>query len=175
MAENFVNKGIIVAPVGYQIAPFVKMNQIVEQVERAVVKILEISDNCEIYICGHSAGGHLAATLLNCDFETKYNIRNQSQIRAILPISGVFDLRPLTQTDINDNLKMSREEARSFSPLFMNDCFLNRNNIQILLAFGEEDSTAFKEQSHCYKKVHFFNLFFNIKIINGKKQKIFLF
>jgi arylformamidase len=165
MAENFVNKEVIVAPIGYNLAPQVTMKQIVNQVERSIAKILELTDKCEIYICGHSAGAHLASLVLNCDFENKYNIKNVSQIRGIIPVSGVFDLRPLIQTDINDNLGMSQEDARSLSPLLMNYCYINKN-IDILLAYGEEDSIAFKEQSKNYKKVCKFNII-NLSKINS--------
>jgi arylformamidase len=151
MAENFVQQEIVVAPIGYNLAPNVTMTQIVEQVERSIAKILELSIDCDIYVCGHSAGGHLASILLNCDFETKYNSKNVNQIKAIIPVSGVFDLEPLIRTDINDNLKMNEQEARLLSPLLMNDCYLNKD-IRVLLAYGEEDSIAFKEQSHDYKK-----------------------
>jgi arylformamidase len=40
-------------------------------------------------------------------------------VPAGLPISGLFDLVPLTETDINDALRMDRTMARQLSPTLM--------------------------------------------------------
>ena len=66
---------------------------------------------------GHSAGGHLAAMLLATDWAARGLPR--PAIRAALPISGLFDLPPLTHTTVNDALGLDEAEARRLSPLFL--------------------------------------------------------
>ncbi len=48
------------------------MTSLLNEVERAVAKILEYAENSDIYICGHSAGGHLTSMILYGDCEKKY-------------------------------------------------------------------------------------------------------
>ena len=82
----------------------------------------------------------------------KYNV-DSSRIKGLIPVSGVFDLRPLLKTDINDNPKMDLNEAENISPLLKENTFLTeseKNEIKILLAYGEDESSAFKEQSMNY-------------------------
>ena len=96
----------------------------------------------------------------------KYNI-DSSRIKALIPVSGVFDLRPLLKTDINDNPKMDLNEAENISPLLKENTFLTeseKNEIKILLAYGEDESSAFKEQSMNYS-LHLQNI---LKIKNVK-------
>lgn len=131
------------------------MSGIVEQIERAMAKIFELAGNSEIYVCGHSAGGHLAAMMLYVNFKEKYKVSSKN-LTGIIPVSGVFDLRPLLKTDINDNLKMDLNEASNLSPMLKEVCFVGqelRTKIKILLTYGENDSKAFKDQSNAYSEV----------------------
>ena len=123
------------------------MSILVQEVERAIAKILEDADDSEVYICGHSAGGHLASLMLYVDFEKKYQVKTSS-IKGIFPVSGVFKLEPLIKTDINDNLKMDLNLAMKLSPLLLDNKFsMDTSHIRVLLAYGEEESVAFKQQS----------------------------
>ena len=40
-----------------------------------------------------------------------------SRLQKVIPVSGVFDLRPLTLTRMNETLHLSDDEARSESPV----------------------------------------------------------
>jgi arylformamidase len=123
------------------------MNILVQQVERAVAKILKDAGDSEVYICGHSAGAHLASLMLYVDFEKKYQVKTSS-IKGLFPVSGVFKLEPLIKTDINDNLKMDSNLAIKLSPLLLDNKFsMDTSQIRVLLAYGEEESVAFKQQS----------------------------
>lgn len=144
------------------------MNEIFEQVERAVAKIFENSENSEVYICGHSAGAHLATMLLYSDFKNKYNV-DASNLKGIISVSGIFDLRPLLETDVNENLKMNLEESSLLSPLLRNDIRLHKN-VAFLIAYAENDSPAFHKQSEDFKiyltKCHGYQDVTSIKIEN---------
>jgi arylformamidase len=59
-----------------------------------------------VFISGWSAGGNMAALLLDHDL-----------IQAGLAISGVFELGPIRDTYLNKNLQLSDREISAFSPL----------------------------------------------------------
>lgn len=122
------------------------MSEIMNQTERAVAKVLEFSKDSDVYVCGHSAGGHLAAMLLFTDFEKKFNVSSKN-IKGLIPVSGVFDLSPILKTDINDNLKMNEKESSWLSPMLRKDPILCKDT-KFLIAYAENDSPAFHKQSH---------------------------
>ncbi|CAF0799731.1 unnamed protein product [Brachionus calyciflorus] len=149
MAENMAEKNVITIAVGYTIAPQATMSEIVSQVERAVAKVLEYSGESEVYICGHSAGGHLASILLFTNFEQKFNVSSKN-LKGLIPVSGIFDLRPLLKTDVNDNLKMVLEESTILSPMLLKESHLNKET-KFLIAYAQNDSPAFHAQSEDFK------------------------
>ena len=96
--------------------------------------------------------------ILYTDFENVFNVKSD-RILGVIPVSGVFDLTPLLKTDVNDNVKMSFEDAHKASPLLRqttNISNLRKNNIKILIAYGEDESVAFKQQSIDYSNVRIF-------------------
>jgi arylformamidase len=118
---------------------------------------LKNARNSEIYLCGHSAGAHLASMMLYTDFVNKFNVSSES-IKGLILVSGIYDLIPLIQTEINENLKMDLIEANNCSPLLKPFSFISdsqKKEIRILLTFGEFESNSFKSQSDFYKKVKY--------------------
>jgi arylformamidase len=73
-----------------------------------------------LVMCGHSAGGHLAACLLATDWRALDPLLPENLVTAAYAISGLFDLRPLVPTAINKPLKLNDASARAVSPLFWN-------------------------------------------------------
>jgi arylformamidase len=67
---------------------------------------------------GHSAGGHLAACMLATDWRLVLADLPQNVVEAGYGISGLYNLKPLTETTINTALGLSFEEAESQSPFF---------------------------------------------------------
>uniref|UniRef100_K7F915 Arylformamidase n=1 Tax=Pelodiscus sinensis TaxID=13735 RepID=K7F915_PELSI len=66
-----------------------------------------------VFLCGHSAGAHLAAMVLSTDWG-EYGV--SPDIRGAFLVSGVYDLEPITHTYVNSPLRMSREAAWTHSP-----------------------------------------------------------
>jgi arylformamidase len=73
---------------------------------------------CPLVISGHSAGGHLAACLLATDWPGVDASLPQDLVIAAYSISGLFDLRPLAKTSINNALHLDDAAASAASPLF---------------------------------------------------------
>jgi len=55
-----------------------------------------------IWLGGHSAGAHLAASMIHP------KVNENVGINGFILISGVFDLNPLLETTINEALKLNR-------------------------------------------------------------------
>ena len=76
-------------------------------------------------------------------------------------LSGVFDLKPLVGTYVNDPLKMSEEEADRNSPMRPDHveaaarAIKDSVNIQVHCIVGENEPTHFVTQSHAYAKVNY--------------------
>jgi arylformamidase len=69
-------------------------------------------------VYGHSAGGHLAAALVATDWRALYPKAPADLVPAAYSISGVFDLTPLLQTSVNQDLRLDPALARELSPQF---------------------------------------------------------
>ena len=142
--------GAVAISAGYDLAPKVGMDEIVSQVKRAVTFVLKFAErrgSRGVYLVGHSAGGHLVGMMLVQDWLTECMV-NSSLIKGAVMVAGVFDLRPIVDTYINDPIKMSEEEATRNSPLLMKDQMINfSEKRKLLVVVGEHDSPEFKRQS----------------------------
>ncbi|XP_068769434.1 kynurenine formamidase isoform X4 [Struthio camelus] len=68
-APALVSQGVAVVAVGYNIAPKGHMDEMVAQVRRSLVFLVQqYSQISGVYLCGHSAGAHLAAMVLSTDW-----------------------------------------------------------------------------------------------------------
>ncbi len=109
--------GVTVAVVGYDLCPQVSIPTIIEQM-RAACLWLWRKYKKRFVVYGHSAGGHLAACMLATDWKTIAPDAPADLVPAAYAISGVFDLTPLLQLALNDDLKLDEKTARACSPLF---------------------------------------------------------
>ncbi len=71
-----------------------------------------------IMVYGHSAGGHLAACMVATDWKTLAPDAPADLVPAAYAISGVFDLAPLLQISVNQDLKLDEKTAHACSPLY---------------------------------------------------------
>jgi arylformamidase len=108
--------GIAVAVVGYDLCPQVTILEIIEQIRHACV-FLWLRTGRPMMVFGHSAGGHLAAAMLATDWQALYPKAPAALVRAAYSISGLFDLTPLLQVSMNQDLRLDEASARSASPL----------------------------------------------------------
>jgi dienelactone hydrolase len=99
MAAHLAEKGITVVLTNYRLSPKVKYPVHTEDAAAAINWTFNFinnynGDNKNIYLMGHSAGGHIAS-LVVCDekFLTKYNL-NLGNIAGAITISGVFEIKP---------------------------------------------------------------------------------
>ncbi|XP_074870314.1 kynurenine formamidase isoform X11 [Carettochelys insculpta] len=148
-APPLVAQGIAVVAVGYDVAPKGHMDEMVAQVRRSVAFIAQQHPQLSgVYLCGHSAGAHLAAMVLSTNWE-EYGVT--PDIRGAFLVSGVYDLEPITHTYVNNLLHMSREVARRNSPIL---CVAAvepaREACEVLIVVAQHDSLEFHRQSQEY-------------------------
>ena len=146
VAPAFVEAGIGVAVINYDLCPDVSIAHIVEECRQAVAWLWREGESHgvpvgRLFVAGHSAGGHLVAMLYATDWR-RYGVPIDA-IRGGLSISGVFDLEPLLQVSFNNDLRLDRGKARAMSPIH---CKVEVR-APLLLAVGSGETSEFGRQS----------------------------
>jgi arylformamidase len=127
IARGFNDRGICVVLPNYALCPGTAERPVgIADIALQMVGALEWTwrhaaayggDPSRITVAGHSAGGHLAAMLLACDWQAVAPDLPAQLVRNVLSISGVHDLRPLRHAPfIADALRLDDAQARRLSP-----------------------------------------------------------
>lgn len=150
MAETFAAAGVAVAALDYALAPYASLGEIVRQCRAAVAWLYHHAaelglDPRRIHIGGSSAGGQLVGTLLAPGWQAPLGLP-EDVIAGATALSGLFDLRPLVDSHINDWMRMDEAEATRQSPLF----HLPEQSLPLLLAVGEQETRGFHHQTAAY-------------------------
>ena len=125
VAPPFVDRGALVVVPNYALCPAVSIETIAMQMVRALAWTYRNAerfggDPARIVVAGHSAGGHLAAMLLCCDWRRVGGGRALPRrlVKSALAISGLFDLAPLRRTPyLQVDLRLTQESVRRLSPV----------------------------------------------------------
>jgi arylformamidase len=150
IAGPLIEAGAAVAMIGYDLAPAVDMDAIVDQIRHAIAWLHRHAaghgfDGSRIHLAGHSAGGHLVAMALATDWAATG--LPAELIKGVCPISGVFDLEPIRRCYLNDVVGLDPDQARRNSPLRLPPA----GRCPVVVAVGEQETTAFHEQSRAYE------------------------
>lgn len=150
IALPLTKAGAVTIVMEYTRAPKANIGTIVSEVKQGMSYVMNFAKRREssgVYICGHSAGGHLAAMLLSVDWMAECMI-SSSLIKGALLISGIYDLRPLVPSSINDPLKMTEAIALESSPIsVMADIIKQSKSRRIELVVGAEDPAELCRQT----------------------------
>ena len=130
------------AAVEYTIAPEGHIAAMVDEVTAALEAIAAVTDPSSVVLAGHSAGAHLAAMVA---------LVQQPPLRVgrVVLLSGVFDLRPIVLTTVNEPLALDLAAAERLSPMLLSV----RCTPQVVVAWGDADTDAFEAQSIAYAAV----------------------
>ncbi len=137
-AGGALARGWAVLLPGYPLAPEAGLRQmrdaVAAQIDAAAARVAG-----PITLSGHSAGGHLAARMICEDSPLKALDR----VARCLPISGLFDLRPLQRTAMAGDLGLNDATAAAESPLF----HVPAAQVELHVWVGADERPVFVRQS----------------------------
>ncbi|QZY50714.1 alpha/beta hydrolase [Leucobacter tenebrionis] len=147
VAPGLVSRGATVVIPNYALLPSVTIDEIVRQMRAAVAWVHDHiaeygGDPKRLLVSGHSAGGHLTAMLLDTDWEAEYGMAPDC-ITAGCAISGLYDLRPLAFTSMQQDFRFTGEEILRNSP----QLGLPRSAPPLLITYGVDQPSEFARQS----------------------------
>ena len=122
VAPAFVNAGAMVVVPNYTLCPATSIEGITMQMVQALAWTwrhahLYGGDAKRIVVAGHSAGGHLAAMLLSCDWKAVGADLPRDLVKKALAISGLFDLDAIRRTPfLQPDLRLTPASVRRLSP-----------------------------------------------------------
>jgi len=142
VAPPLARAGVSVAIVGYPLAPEVDLDTIVAAVCRGTEVAVAAAagdgmDVARLTLAGHSVGAQLAAM-----------VAVRLDVRALVGLSGLYDLAPLRATSINAAIAMTPEAAVRNAPLEHPPVRART----FVAAVGGRESGAFHEQTARYAR-----------------------
>jgi arylformamidase len=119
-ALGFVAHGITVAASNYSLCPKVSIAEITRQNRAAAAFLREHGarwngDPENLWVLGHSAGGHQALRVACTDWPGEYGLPADT-IEGAISISGVYDLEPLRHSFLQPVLKLDEDLVARESP-----------------------------------------------------------
>ena len=149
LAPAWVDAGVSLAVVNYDLCPRLAMEEIVRQMLRASrwlwLHAEEFGmDQDRLYVAGHSAGGHLTAMMMCAKWPAFDAALPKDLWKGGLAISGLYDLRPLLEVEwLNVDLRLDEASALKLSPAFMPPA----TRAPVMTCVGGEESSEFLRQN----------------------------
>jgi len=141
LGQRFAGLGIGTVVISYRLSPKVQHPAHVQDVARAfawtkanVGKYGGKAD--EVFVCGHSAGGHLVALLATDDSYLKAQKCSVSDIKGVIPLSGVYEVTPRTSEAA---FGKDKEACQAASPVE----HVKEKPPPFLIGYGDNDYPAF--------------------------------
>jgi arylformamidase len=127
--------------------PDTRMPVVLEQIAQALLwtheRFIEKGDAEGIVVSGHSSGAHMAALIAAHDFAGLLPV---SSIRAVLCLSGSYDLHPVLLSVRNTYIDLNPEEVSWLSPIKR----VADMRVPLHLAYGQNESPEFIRQSKAF-------------------------
>jgi arylformamidase len=149
LAPTWVDAGVSLAVVNYDLCPKVTIDEIVRQMLRASRWVWLNAENYgmdqdRLYVSGHSAGGHLTAMMM-CAVFPVFDPRLPKDLwKGGLAVSGLYDLRPIRQVDaLQQDLRLVEEAVERLSPAFIPPA----TRAPVMTSVGGAESAEFLRQN----------------------------
>ncbi len=124
VAPAFTRQGVCVVVPNYGLCPAVTIEQLVLQQVQALAWVYRNianygGDPARICVVGHSAGGHLAAMMLACQWQQVGADLPTRLVRSAMSISGLFDLLPIQKAPyLQADLHLTDAQVARCSPAY---------------------------------------------------------
>jgi arylformamidase len=146
VAETITGAGAVAAIVDYSLMPTARMDALVGQVLKAKAFLLAHADRFgatskRFSVSGHSAGAHLATFL--------FHRSAPSGVVAAFLLGGLYDLEPLQTSFLRDEIALSDEEVRRFTPMRHEHDPATR----VAIMTGEQETGPFKIQANAFRGI----------------------
>jgi arylformamidase len=149
LAPAWVDAGVSLAVVNYDLCPKVSVEEIVRQMLHAS-RWLWLNaeqygmDEDRLYVSGHSAGGHLAAMMMAALWPVFDARLPKDLFKGALAVSGIYDLRPLIEVEwLQPDLRLDEASALKVSPAFLPPA----TRAPVMTCVGGHETSEFKRQS----------------------------
>ena len=149
LAPTWVDAGVSLVVVNYDLCPKVTIEEIVCQMLRASAWLHRHAeeygmDEERLFVCGHSAGAHLAAMMMAALWPVFDPALPRDLFKGGLAISGIYDLRPLVDVDfLSADLRLDEASALKVSPAFLPPA----TRAPLFTCVGGLESSEFKRQN----------------------------
>jgi arylformamidase len=146
-----VAAGVTVVSLNYSLCPKVSVDEITRQARAAVAWVFRNAksfggDPDRIFLAGHSAGGQLAAMCVDTDWQGEYALP-ADVVKGAMPISGVFDLRPIRYTLMQPALQLDDGVIQRNSPQLQ---VPRRSGAAMVFSVGGAEPEEFQRQTRDY-------------------------
>ncbi len=149
VAPALAEAGVTVAVVDYALCPSVQVADIVMQMVQASAWLYRNGGNFgapagRLAVCGHSAGGHLAAMMLACDWPSYAPDLPRDVVSGAMSISGLYDLTEIVKVpSVNGDVRLTEQSALKVSPAFLPPA----TDAPLYTAIGTEEIEGFHIQN----------------------------
>ncbi len=132
-AQAVLDAGCNYTAVDYSLAPGATIEQMITECTASVQALANLSP-APMIVAGHSAGAQLAAMVA---------ASRPSLVHSLLLFSGIYDLRPIVHTSVNEVLQLDEEKAWELSPVRLP----YPPTIGGYVLYGEQESQQFALQA----------------------------
>jgi arylformamidase len=99
-------------------------------------------DKNRLYVTGHSSGGHLASTIVTCDWQKDFGLPKDI-VKGAMLASGMYDLKPVRLSKRSKYVNFTDEIEEELSAMR----HLDRLNCPIVVAHGTQETPEFQRQA----------------------------
>jgi arylformamidase len=150
IAEPLLDAGAAMAMVDYDLCPAVSLATVVEQVAQAITWIRGQApsingDPDRLIVAGNSAGAHLAAMMLNRDWNEG---GARSFIQGAVLVTGIYDLSPIPHIQVREDVALTPQDIERLSPLHLKP----KVTAPVVVAVGGAEPPLWIDQSARYHR-----------------------
>jgi len=139
LAPGAMEQGWSFAAIEYTLAPAAGLAIMVDECRAALAALAALGPFAEVVLAGHSAGAHLAAM-------SALVSPSPLPLDRVVLLSGVYDLRPIVHTTVNEPLGLDESAAAEMSPALLPIAASS----PVLLTVGDNETEAFIAQQRVY-------------------------